>query len=105
MLRSYNEKTIFPAKHLKNETIIPHITHHIWLTDPKNPRVLDKENVWNFVKQMQADKSADWKHIFWTNHLQSIKLSKEMWEICNYNCESRSIWDLPDLDEIKPTLD
>jgi len=69
MLRSYNEKNTFPAKHLKNETIIPHVTHHIWLTDPKNPRVLDKENIWNFVRKMQADKSADWKHIFWTNHL------------------------------------
>lgn len=60
---------------------IPEISHHIWLTDPNDPKLIPLEDLINLIQHahiLQVD-SERWEHYLWVNlNQESIELMRSI---------------------------
>jgi len=66
-------------KHLDNEVLIPHITHFIWTTNPDKINMMNYPNIWDMIEKLHLEdhkEGVEWKHIFWTNDVNSLVLNE-----------------------------
>lgn len=81
---------------LANKTYInkvPYLVHHIWFTNPSNPREISESEIKNIIKakEILGENHSKWSHIVWTNNKSLIPYSVEKLE--NNGIEVRSIED------------
>lgn len=72
---------------------IPYLVHHIWFTNPSNPREISESEIKNIInaKETLGENHSKWNHIVWTNDKNLIPSSVEKLE--NNGIEVRSIED------------
>ena len=72
---------------------IPYLVHHIWFTNPSNPREIRESEIKNIInaKETLGENHSKWNHIVWTNDKNFIPFSVEILE--NNGIEVRSIED------------
>jgi hypothetical protein len=64
----------------QEDTVIPPILHHIWITDINNPRQIrgqDIENVKKTNALLKTSEAHEWKQIIWVNSKSSLAESVE----------------------------
>ena len=70
---------------------IPYLVHHIWFTNPSNPREININEIKNIIqaKETLGENHSKWSHIVWTNDKNLLPFSVETLE--NNGIEVRSI--------------
>jgi hypothetical protein len=100
-LDDHNSRVDFHPKHLEERTIIPFTTHIMWVTNPNKIKQMNFPNIWDMVWKMGEENKkfgTDWKHVFWTNLKESIKLNETA---CGGRCEVRLFNELPNWENIE----
>lgn len=61
---------------------------------------MEQAGIWDVIVKMgeEVTEGIDWKHIFWTNDKNAIKLNATA---CDGRCEVRNIDQIPGFDEVQ----
>jgi len=86
---------LFENDHSKEDIRIPHISHHVWFTDPENPFELKwvEQNILRRKIAVLNNRNGQWRSILWTNTISGIPKTVELAK--SLGMEVRSLEDLP----------
>jgi hypothetical protein len=73
---------------------IPHISHHVWFTNPMDPSEMSEKDISTLVKKIAVLNSHDgnWSSVLWTNDPSKIPLTVKQAE--HLNMQVRDIHDI-----------
>jgi len=100
-LVDHNSKTDFHPKHQEDRVIIPHLTHHMWITTKQNKKILNRQNVWEMIHKMGVENKkygTNWQHYIWTNNPSSVYINET---VCEGRCHIKLFSEIPDWNQIE----
>ena len=100
----HNRETRFNPKHKEGKVLSPYITHHIWLSNLEEPKELPGlPHLWHMITELgkEAKDGIEWKLIFWTNHIESVRLDTKA---CGGRCVVKPITDIKGIDLVDVTV-